>query len=243
MYYDFFVFSAEPLRLNGKVTGHLNDVEIVDSDLHGYIQVDQGRAFTAISRVPSTIGYDMQSLLAIGELPGWLFGSTSSGDKNGFSVTGGVFNRSVDIEFPQTGDKVFITETLSGLDVHNFLKMDVQIHGSVSSIAFGKKIEIDDYETEYTLVSQGIIRSRSSKSYRLEGNSIQVPYTVDQTIYFTECPYLPDEKRQKFYLLQSSRNTIDYNDQENIVRFAAQYNIESKPSKLKYYCCTILLIH
>ena len=83
-----------PQRVNGKVLGNLNGVELNSVDLHTYVVTSDGRAYTAISRVEPDLGTSMLSLYSIGSVFGWLFGAlTSPSAKNGFTITG---NSSID---------------------------------------------------------------------------------------------------------------------------------------------------
>ena len=78
-----------PQRVNGKVVGNLNGIELNNVDLHTYVVTSDGRAYTAISRVEPDLGTSMLSLYSIGSVFGWLFGAlTSPSGKNGFTITG-----------------------------------------------------------------------------------------------------------------------------------------------------------
>ncbi|XP_054712476.1 nidogen-like [Uloborus diversus] len=204
-----------PQRMNGKVSGMINDVQLQDADLHAYIVTEDGRTYTAISRVPSAVGSDLQILTPLGAVVGWLFAVSRSGAPNGFTITGGAFNRTVEVDFPQSGHHVFIEESFLGPDVFNYMRVQVKIRGTLPSIPDGSKIEIPDYEEEYTRISEGLIRSHASRSYRLEGNNLEVPFTLDQTITYSECevPMLTTR-------LKVARNFIVYDGQEQIVRYA-----------------------
>ena len=76
-------------RLNGKVSGVLNGVPFSNLDMHSFVITKDGRAYTAISRVPTEIGSQMLTLNTIGGIIGWLFAlPTSAGAFNGYSFTG-----------------------------------------------------------------------------------------------------------------------------------------------------------
>ncbi len=80
-------------RVNGKVSGTINGQPVGPADLHAYVVTSDGRAYTAISRVPGDLGRSMLSLYTIGSVFGWLFGATSaSGAKNGYMITGKHWN-------------------------------------------------------------------------------------------------------------------------------------------------------
>ena len=76
--------------MNGKFNGRINNVILPSIDLHSYIVSDDGRTFTAISRINDTqLGFSMQSLYTITDILGWLFAvPTSTRVKNGFMITG-----------------------------------------------------------------------------------------------------------------------------------------------------------
>lgn len=85
---------GSPQRVNGKVKGRIfvgnNPVPVIfeNTDLHSYVVMNQGRAYTAISTIPETLGYSLLPLASIGGIIGWMFAVEQQGYKNGFSVTG-----------------------------------------------------------------------------------------------------------------------------------------------------------
>lgn len=85
---------GSPQRVNGKVKGKIfvgnNPVPVIfeNTDLHSYVVMNQGRAYTAISTIPETLGYSLLPLASIGGIIGWMFAVEQQGYKNGFSVTG-----------------------------------------------------------------------------------------------------------------------------------------------------------
>lgn len=78
--------------MNGKVSGRVlvgaTPVDLGSVDLHAYVVVSDGRAYTAISHVPEPAGWALMPLSPIGGLFGWLFALELTGHENGFSVTG-----------------------------------------------------------------------------------------------------------------------------------------------------------
>lgn len=57
--------------------------------MHGFVQTKEGRAYTAINRVPETVSSAMMTLNTIGGLIGWLFAKRGGpGAKNGYMYTG-----------------------------------------------------------------------------------------------------------------------------------------------------------
>ncbi|CAG2164803.1 unnamed protein product [Oppiella nova] len=190
-------------------------------DLHAYIVTEEGRTYTAISRIPQNVGFDLQTISTIGSVIGWLFASTKSGAPNGFMLTGGIFNRTAEVDFPQTGHRIYISEQFLGPDVFNFLKVNVQIRGSLPSVPFESKVEVDDYLEEFTRVSPGVIRSHATHSFRFGQNSLNIPIVIDQTITYEECQYAPVDEKLSTLQLNVARNYIVYDSKEQIVRYAS----------------------
>lgn len=87
---------GSPQRVNGKVRGRIfvgnNPVPVVfeNTDLHSYVVMNQGRAYTAISTIPETLGYSLLPLASIGGIIGWMFAVEQQGYRNGFSITGNI---------------------------------------------------------------------------------------------------------------------------------------------------------
>lgn len=78
--------------MNGKVNGMVSvgstPVGLNSIDLHVYIVVGDGRAYTAISEVPEPLGWALMPVTPIGGLFGWLFALKLPNSHNGFNVTG-----------------------------------------------------------------------------------------------------------------------------------------------------------
>jgi len=87
-------FPGSPQRVNGKVKGRVfvgnNPVPVTfeNTDLHSYVVMNHGRAYTAISTIPEALGYSLLPLASIGGVIGWMFAVEQQGYKNGFSITG-----------------------------------------------------------------------------------------------------------------------------------------------------------
>ncbi|KAK3852669.1 hypothetical protein Pcinc_040754 [Petrolisthes cinctipes] len=216
------VRKEEPIRITGKMMGNINGVDIEDSNFHVYVLTNEGRSYTALSNIPSQIGYDIQSVLAIGTGIGWLFAKPIKNVPNGFTLTGGVLNRTVDINFPQTGHNIVVQQHFLGLDVFNYLEVKSQVTGSVPTVPLGSKIEMDAFNEEYTKVKSGQLRSRSSRVFRLKGQTIDTPFTVETTIDFNECTWRPRDLAGPDTLrLKVAENIfIQYDGPEEIVRYA-----------------------
>jgi len=90
IYFSGFLSVDEAQRISGKVSGVVNGFQIDDVDLHAYVVTNDGRTYTAISRIPDNIGYSLQSLYAVGSVLGFLFAlpQQSAALHNGFMLTG-----------------------------------------------------------------------------------------------------------------------------------------------------------
>ena len=71
--------------------------------------------------------------------------------------TGGRFNFTTEVDFPQTGHHVTIEQQFLGVDVFNYQRMAIHVTGTTPSLPFGSKIEIPDYEEEYVKTGFGIM--------------------------------------------------------------------------------------
>lgn len=90
---------------------------------------------------------------------------------------------------------------------------------------------ICDYYYYLNIFISGKIRSHSSRFYRLEGNSLEVPFTIDQSITYSvhpECEIPMTSTR-----LKVARNFIVYDADQQIVRYAMTNKIS--PLSGKYY--------
>ncbi|XP_042869908.1 nidogen-like isoform X3 [Penaeus japonicus] len=212
----------EPLRVTGKVIGKINGVELVDADLHSYVLTAEGRTYTAISRVPSAIGYDIQSMTSLGVGVAWLFAKSVGEAPNGFSVSGANFNRTTDVNFPQTGHNVVVQQHFMGLDVFNNIQVKTTITGSIPTVPLGSKIEMDAFDEEYTRVKPGQLRARSSRVFRLKGQTIDTPFTVETTLDYEECSWKPrtPQEDETIRLKVAENIFIQYDAPEQIVRYA-----------------------
>ncbi|KAI2658943.1 Nidogen-1 [Labeo rohita] len=86
------VAEGKPQRMNGKVNGRIyvgdapSPVEFSNNDLHSYVVTNDGRAYIAISSIPSSVGPSLQPLPALGEAIGWAFALEQPDYQNGFSI-------------------------------------------------------------------------------------------------------------------------------------------------------------
>ncbi|KAM7305145.1 nidogen-1 isoform X2 [Ixodes scapularis] len=211
-----------PQRVNGKLTGVVNELPIgAEVDFHSYVVTGDGRSYTALSRVaPVSLASDLRALLTLADVVGWLFALPQGTDAvNGFTLTGGEFNRTAEVRFKQTGHQVTIHEHYLGVDVFNMMKVNVEVRGSLPTISQGSKVTVDDYSQDFDHVSPGVVKAHLSNQFSLEGSSLPVEYTVDQTIVFSDCPHAPVGKKG-LQRVQVGRNFIDLDTKDGIVRYA-----------------------
>ena len=75
----------------------------------------------------------------IGTPIAWLFAKPENEDsQNGFTATGGKFNYTAEVLFPQSGDISRIFMTFSGLDAFDNLKATVKLEGTVPKLRKGR---------------------------------------------------------------------------------------------------------
>lgn len=216
-----------PLRVNGRISGTINGVEFLARDLQCYVQTKDGRTYTALSRVPEEIGASFQLLGNLGGVIGWLFAKPIGETKNGYELTGGLFNHTAELTFPSTGDKVTIRSNYLGLDVFGQLKMQAQIEGTLPQLGRDTGLDYGDYDELYTRVQTGVIRSRAERVCKLaEGvESRELDFVQDETIYYNECPYLTVEPEDDTTRLKFFRGVTTYEATEGIIRFAVNTKV------------------
>ncbi|XP_059485330.1 nidogen [Neocloeon triangulifer] len=208
-----------PLRVNGKVTGTLNGIRLEELDVQCYVVTTDTRAYTAISKVPEELGYDMQSLNILGTSLGWLFAKPIKSAKNGYELTGGVYNHTSTIFFSNTGHRVTVIQRFLGLDVFDQLKTEIIISGTIPSIPADNRIESDDFEEKYTRTGPGVVKAHYTREIKIGGDNGQpIQFVADQTIEFEECA--AQESDVSTLRLKFSRNYILYEAREKIVRYA-----------------------
>ncbi|XP_058796968.1 nidogen [Phymastichus coffea] len=216
-----------PLRAIGKISGKINDVEFMDRDLQCYVQTKDGRTYMALARIPESIGTRFQLLNPMSGVIGWLFAKSSGDLKNGYKLTGGVFNHTMELIFKSTGDKLTIRNKYLGLDVFGQLKLESEIMGYLPWVEEGARVDYGDYEQLLTRAQPGVIRSNTERSYSFATSpSIKYSFTEDQTIVYEECSYAPlSADTEVTSKLKFSRGITTYESRENIVRFAVNSKI------------------
>ncbi|XP_037086698.1 nidogen-like, partial [Pollicipes pollicipes] len=217
----------EPLRIMGKLYGTLNGYEISDQELQSYAVVSDGRVYTSLAQIFPELGYDLQTLIPVSDVIGWMFAKPEVGVRNGFQMTGGVANVTIDVDYPQTGDHVVLQQDFSGMSVFNHLSVSIRLSGAVPAVTFGSRVEMDSYTNSIVNLGGGRIRITSQRQFRQAGNSLSVPMTVEAEVTYDEClwgPQRPELSQLKHIV---DRNFIVYEEADQIVRFASSNAIEA----------------
>lgn len=140
-----------PFRVTGKLSGVLNDVNVTALDLQSYVLVQDGRSYTAFSRVPAELGAELQLLTPVAMSIGWMFAKpAAAGAPNGFALTGGKLTHSVEQFFPQSGERLTLTMRYLGLDVFDQIRLEVEVQGATPSLPPGAKIKMQEHEEFFT---------------------------------------------------------------------------------------------
>ncbi|XP_067895206.1 uncharacterized protein nid2a isoform X2 [Heterodontus francisci] len=214
-------------RVNGKVNGKLKvgtsrmPVEFQNADLHAYVVVNDGRAFTAISQIPEIVGWAMQSLSIIGDLFGWLFAVEQPGFKNGLSIAGAKFIRNVDVTFYPGNEKLNIMQIAQGLDTQNYLSVATEIEGELPNIAQGATVQIQPYDELYHR-SNSAMTSTAYREYTVEsrnGETQTLQYQLRQNITYYDCEHAP-RTIPATQQLNADRIFVLYDQNEQVVRYA-----------------------
>ncbi|CAJ0958373.1 unnamed protein product [Ranitomeya imitator] len=181
-------------------------------DLHAYIVVNDGRAYTAISQVPEPASWSLTPLTAIGGLFGWLFALEKPGFQNGFSIT----------------EVVHITQVADGFDSDNYIHLRTTIKGQIPFIAESSRVQIDPYYEIYQY-SGAVVTSTAHREYTVTSanNEVQrLSYRLRQNITYQDCNHsqrFPPNAQK----LAVDRMFALYNKDEKVLRFAITSHIGS----------------
>ncbi|XP_018565224.1 nidogen-2 [Anoplophora glabripennis] len=223
----YCIIKDVPLRVNGKIHGKINEEKLEGFDLQSYISMADGRAYTAISRIPESIGFDVQSLQILGSVIGYLFAKPVKNALNGYQLTGGVFNHSTVLTFLNTSQVIRIKQKYLGLDVFDQLRLEADIQGEIPNLPHGSKVIIDEYQEQYSYTNPGVIQMTSQRSFRYvtptNEEYIQL-YTVDQTFVFDYCKF-ENKSVGESWKLKVGKNFISYETREQIVRYGLSNKI------------------
>ncbi|KAM4690530.1 nidogen-2 [Rhinophrynus dorsalis] len=221
-----------PQRVNGKVSGNIlvgqTPVTFSGADLHSYIVVNDGRAYTAISHVPEPASWSLTPLLPIGGLFGWLFALEKPGHQNGFSITGAKFVHNIEVTFYPGEETFFITQAADGFDSENYINVKTTMQGKIPYIPETSTIQISSYNELYHYTGS-VVTSTSYREYTVTSQSNEVQklsYRLRQNITYHDCVHskrlLPGAQR-----LNVERAFALYNKDEKVIRYAITNHIGS----------------
>ena len=105
------------------------------------------------------------------------------GAKNGFDITGGVFNYTARIKF--SGKSALVKFRFKGIDAFDYLKVEGTVQGTIPPLAGrDSEVELADYSEDFTEVRPGLITSSaSSRTIAVKGGR-EYPFEVTHTIEY-----------------------------------------------------------
>ncbi|KAM9465918.1 nidogen-2 isoform 1-T1 [Clarias gariepinus] len=214
-----------PQRVNGKVNGMVSvgstPMRLDNIDLHAYIVVSDGRAYTAISEVPEPLGWALMPVTPIGSLFGWLFALKLPNSHNGFNITGAEFTRHADVTFYPGNQRLLIVQTARGLDDQNYLNVETRLEGGVPFVPPGATIQIEPFSETYQYYPS-LITSNSVREFTIvsaQSGAEKFTYQLRQNITYRDCrhaTYVGAETLQ----LNVERIFAIYVKEERVLRYA-----------------------
>ncbi|KAM3585501.1 uncharacterized protein V6R79_019324 [Siganus canaliculatus] len=214
-----------PQRVSGKVSGTVmvgsTPVELNNIDLHAYIVVGDGRAYTAISEVPEPVGWALMPLAPIGELFGWLFALELPNSQAGFKVTGAEFTRHAEVVFYPGNQRLSIIQTGRGIDEHNHLTVDTVVNGNVPFLPPGAEVTMDPFKETYQYYPS-VATSTSVREYSVvsaERGSESLSLQLKQNITYRDCRH-DNAAVAETLQITMERVFVMYVKEERILRYA-----------------------
>lgn len=215
-----------PLRVHGKLNGVINDIILDDVDIQAYVVVAEGRSYTALSLIPPNLGTSLQLLTVLDTTIGWLFAKPSGNAKNGYQLTGSVFNHTADIYFAGTNERLSINQEYLGHDVFDQITIETIVRGTLPFLAEGTKLDTTEFEEQYTIVEPGIIRSHSTRKFINRATSQEYEQRISQTFSYNPCRFAPVTADDTIpSTLKIAKNYLGYESVENIVRYGTSNKI------------------
>uniref|UniRef100_A0A914XZB2 Nidogen n=1 Tax=Panagrolaimus superbus TaxID=310955 RepID=A0A914XZB2_9BILA len=213
----------ESQRINGFFEGAINGKAIPKTELYTFAQPKDGQQHTALAKVPSHLGTSLLLLDPIGNVMGWLFARRDFDNAyNGFELTGGIFNRTVNIHL---GDRyaILIKQEFSGRKSQEYLNVNVFVSGTLPELAPGSEVTYDNFVDTYKRERPGFLRSYTEReaTIRENGEDRKIRMTVDQQIHYIECKNSEFDKSDSVKI-RVSRINAQFSTDGNVVRFAAQ---------------------
>ncbi|XP_071319886.1 nidogen-2 isoform X2 [Trachinotus anak] len=215
-----------PQRVSGKVSGTVTvgstPVQLNNIDLHAYIVVGDGRAYTAISEVPEPVGWALMPVAPIGELFGWLFALELPNSQAGFKITGAEFTRRAEVIFYPGNQRLSIIQTGRGLDDHNHLTVDTVVSGNVPFIPPGAEVTMDPFKETYQYYPS-VATSTSVREFSVvsaERGSESFSFQLKQNITYRDCRHDNRAVTPETLQITMERVFVMYVKEERILRYA-----------------------
>ncbi|XP_051915040.1 uncharacterized protein nid2a isoform X4 [Hippocampus zosterae] len=217
---------AAPQRVSGKLSGTvtvgLTPVELNNIDLHAYIVVGDGRAYTAVSEIPEPVGWALMPAAPIGELFGWLFALELPNSQAGFKTTGAEFTRHAELVFYPGNQRLLISQTGRGLDENNHFTVDTALSGSVPFLPPAAEVTMDPFKETYHYYPS-VATSNSVREFTVvspDGGSESFSFQLKQNITYRDCRHdsrVPPLETQQITM---ERVFVMYVKEERILRYA-----------------------
>ncbi|KAF6719202.1 Nidogen-1 [Oryzias melastigma] len=222
-----------PQRVSGKVSGTVSvqstPVPLNNIDLHAYIVVGDGRAYSAISEVvPEPLGWALMPVSPIGELFGWLFALELPNSQAGFKTTGSAkFTRHAEVQFYPGNHRLSILQTGRGLDEHNLLTVDTVVNGNVPFVPPGAEITVEPFKETYQYYPS-VVTSTSAREIKVVSASRgteSYSLNLKQNITYRECRHDNHASSPETLQITMERVFVMYVKEERILRYAVTNKI------------------
>ncbi|XP_037127552.1 nidogen-2 isoform X17 [Syngnathus acus] len=229
---------AAPQRVSGKLSGTvtvgLTPVELNNIDLHAYIVVGDGRAYTAVSEIPEPVGWALMPAAPIGELFGWLFALELPNSQAGFKTTGAEFTRQAELVFYPGNQRLSITQTGRGLDENNHFTVDTALSGSVPFLPPAAEVTMEPFKETYHYYPS-VATSSSVREFTVvspDRGSESFSFQLKQNITYRDCRH--DNRASPVETLQITmeRVFVMYVKEERILRYAITNKISPVGAEL-----------
>ncbi|GMT09886.1 hypothetical protein PFISCL1PPCAC_1183, partial [Pristionchus fissidentatus] len=222
---------GDPQRITGGFHGTINGQEIEKTELHTFITSSDGKTYTAVSKIPDSLGNSFLLLTPIGSLMGWLFAEIPHGAKNGFDVTGGLLNRTTTVHYDDHY-AITITQQFAGRDIYHYFKSNMEIHGHIPVLTNDARVTFEDHEAEFLREEPGFIRSLSTVHVTVSERGVdrRMKMVVDEQIHYRECAQLAASLPQSIRI-RVERVHVTYDKEDGVVRYASQSVVDIIPRR------------
>ncbi|XP_061641893.1 uncharacterized protein nid2a isoform X2 [Phyllopteryx taeniolatus] len=217
---------AAPQRVSGKLSGTvtvgLTPVELNNIDLHAYIVVGDGRAYTAVSEIPEPVGWALMPAAPIGEVFGWLFALELPNSQAGFKTTGAEFTRHAELFFYPGNQRLSITQIGRGLDDHNHFTVDTVLSGSVPFLPPASEVTMDPFKEIYHYYPS-VATSSSVRAFTVvspDRGSESFSFQLKQNITYRDCRHGNRAPPVETLQITMERVFLMYVKEERILRYA-----------------------